>query len=73
MTADRAYRGALSHEAACRELRAMAGTQFDPEVVEAFVAEICCRAKVGGGAGEREPIEQPLQLVADRVRTLLSS
>jgi diguanylate cyclase (GGDEF)-like protein len=73
MTADRAYRGALSHEAACRELRAMAGTQFDPEIVEAFVAEICCRAKVGGGAGEREPIEQPLQLVADRVRTLLSS
>jgi hypothetical protein len=40
MTSDRAYRGAMSHEAACRELRAMAGTQFDPEVVAAFVAEV---------------------------------
>ena len=40
MTSDRTYSRALGHEAACRELRAMAGTQFDPEVVEAFLAEI---------------------------------
>ncbi len=40
MTADRAYRGALGHDAAQTELCAGAGTQFDPRVVEAFVAAI---------------------------------
>ena len=38
MTADRAYRAALGHDAAQRELRDGSGTQFDPEVVEAFLA-----------------------------------
>jgi HD-GYP domain-containing protein (c-di-GMP phosphodiesterase class II) len=37
MTADRAYRSALGHDAAQQELRACAGTQFDPRVVEAFL------------------------------------
>ena len=37
MTADRPYRRAIGHAAACRELRAMAGRQFDPAVVEAFL------------------------------------
>jgi diguanylate cyclase (GGDEF)-like protein/putative nucleotidyltransferase with HDIG domain len=40
MTADRAYRAALGHEAAQEELRDGAGTQFDPTVVEAFVATL---------------------------------
>ena len=40
MTADRAYRTALGHTAAFRELRAAAGTQFDPAVVDAFLAEV---------------------------------
>jgi diguanylate cyclase (GGDEF)-like protein/putative nucleotidyltransferase with HDIG domain len=40
MTADRAYRAALSHDAAQQELRDGSGTQFDPEVVEAFLAVI---------------------------------
>jgi len=40
MTADRSYRRALPHDVACRELRANAGTQFDPAVVEAFLATI---------------------------------
>jgi diguanylate cyclase (GGDEF)-like protein len=69
MTSDRAYRAAMSHEAACRELRAMAGTQFDPEIVEAFVAEVARHD--AAEPGEREPIDAPLQLVADRVRALL--
>jgi HD-GYP domain-containing protein (c-di-GMP phosphodiesterase class II) len=34
MTTDRSYRAALSQEAALAELRACAGTQFDPRVVE---------------------------------------
>jgi HD-GYP domain-containing protein (c-di-GMP phosphodiesterase class II) len=38
MTADRAYRAALGHDAAQAELRAGSGTQFDPAVVEAFLA-----------------------------------
>jgi diguanylate cyclase (GGDEF)-like protein/putative nucleotidyltransferase with HDIG domain len=37
MTADRPYRRALSHEIARAELRRGAGTQFDPQVVEAFL------------------------------------
>ena len=36
MTADRPYRRGGSHEAALAELRAHAGTQFDPQVVDAF-------------------------------------
>jgi putative nucleotidyltransferase with HDIG domain len=37
MTTDRSYRKALSLEVAVAELRNNAGTQFDPEVVEALV------------------------------------
>jgi len=38
MTSDRAYRDAIGHEAAHAELRRCAGTQFDAQVVEAFLA-----------------------------------
>lgn len=38
MTADRSYRRGIPHEEAIEELRAHAGTQFLPEVVEAFAA-----------------------------------
>jgi len=37
MTSDRPYRKAMSHGDALRELRASAGTQFDPQVVEALL------------------------------------
>jgi diguanylate cyclase (GGDEF)-like protein len=40
MTSVRPYRPAISHEHALAELRACAGTQFDPNVVAAFCAEI---------------------------------
>jgi putative nucleotidyltransferase with HDIG domain len=38
MTTDRSYRKALSLEVAVAELRSNAGTQFDPDVVDALVA-----------------------------------
>ena len=38
MTSDRSYRRALSREAAAAELRNYAGTQFDPQVVDALLA-----------------------------------
>jgi HD-GYP domain-containing protein (c-di-GMP phosphodiesterase class II) len=40
MTTDRSYRKALSVPRALGELRANAGTQFDPEVVDALVAVV---------------------------------
>jgi HD-GYP domain-containing protein (c-di-GMP phosphodiesterase class II) len=40
ITADRPYRRAQSHDAACRELQAGAATQFDPVVVGAFIAAV---------------------------------
>ena len=38
MTSHRAYRRALPHDVAMREIRAFAGAQFDPALVETFVA-----------------------------------
>jgi HD-GYP domain-containing protein (c-di-GMP phosphodiesterase class II) len=38
MTSDRSYRRAGTHASALRELKRNAGTQFDPQVVEAFLA-----------------------------------
>ncbi|BCV25539.1 HD-GYP domain-containing protein [Gelria sp. Kuro-4] len=40
MTTDRPYRRAYTAEASARELTACAGTQFDPRVVEAFLAAL---------------------------------
>jgi putative nucleotidyltransferase with HDIG domain len=40
MTSNRTYRPAISHDDAIRELEANAGTQFDPLVVAALVAEL---------------------------------
>jgi len=40
MTTDRPYRRAIPPEAALSELRACGGSQFDPDVVDAFVAEV---------------------------------
>jgi HD-GYP domain-containing protein (c-di-GMP phosphodiesterase class II) len=37
MTSARSYRSALGHEAAIRELKRCAGTQFDPEIVAALL------------------------------------
>ncbi len=69
MTSDRAYRRALTPEAARAELLRTAGTQFDPEVVDAFLAELDQR---GGPEPAGQAVDAPLQVVAARVRALLS-
>jgi two-component system cell cycle response regulator len=38
MTSDRPYRAAITHAEALDELQRCAGTQFDPQVVDAFIA-----------------------------------
>jgi HD-GYP domain-containing protein (c-di-GMP phosphodiesterase class II) len=38
MVTDRPYRDALRHEEALRRLHESSGSQFDPDVVEAFAA-----------------------------------
>jgi HD-GYP domain-containing protein (c-di-GMP phosphodiesterase class II) len=40
MTSDRAYRKALPHEVAAREIRDCAGSQFDPDVAGNFLEAI---------------------------------
>jgi response regulator RpfG family c-di-GMP phosphodiesterase len=51
MTSDRAYRKALPHEIACGELERCVGTQFDPEIVQVFLAVIedYRRMEIAGG------------------------
>ena len=51
MTADRAYRAALGHDAAQKELCAGAGTQFDPRG----------RRRVPGGTSRRAADRQPTE------------
>jgi diguanylate cyclase (GGDEF)-like protein len=46
MTSDRLYRQALSYEEAVAEVERCAGTQFDPEVVSAFLASVGARVPV---------------------------
>jgi diguanylate cyclase (GGDEF)-like protein/putative nucleotidyltransferase with HDIG domain len=50
MTSDRPYRKALSRDEAIAELQACSGTQFDPEVVDAFLACIEQGAQVAATA-----------------------
>jgi diguanylate cyclase (GGDEF)-like protein len=65
MISERPYRPALSHADACRELRAGAGTQFDPAVVEAFLYEVELAAQ--------ERLRDPVHDAAEHVRALLGS
>jgi diguanylate cyclase (GGDEF)-like protein len=48
MTADRPYRDALGHDAARAELEQCAGSQFDPDVVAAFLRALSARARRRG-------------------------
>jgi HD-GYP domain-containing protein (c-di-GMP phosphodiesterase class II) len=65
MTSDRPYRAALSREEAVLELHSNAGSQFDPDIVTAFV-----RVLVSTGAVAPEVAEPPappnLRIVSER-------
>jgi two-component system, cell cycle response regulator len=65
MTSERAYRTAIPRETACHELRRCAGTQFDPAVVQAFLA---VTEAVGD---EREP--DAAEHAVAHVRSLLAA
>ncbi|PKM48786.1 MAG: hypothetical protein CVV02_18595 [Firmicutes bacterium HGW-Firmicutes-7] len=45
MTSDRAYRKRLSKEKVIRELKRVAGTQLDPELVKVFVEMLMSKEK----------------------------
>jgi putative nucleotidyltransferase with HDIG domain len=65
MTQARPHRGAFAPKKALRELRANAGTQFNPVVVEAFVAVVVEeRRKAARGASQTQPaVQQALEAV----------
>src|SRR3954454_3954569 len=56
MTADRPYRAGLGHDAAREELRACAGSQFDPVVVDAFMKVLTRGSRVRSAEGSRQPV-----------------
>ena len=54
MTSERIYRRRVSSEQAVAELQRCAGSQFDPEIVDAFAAELAVEAAgTGGDHGRR--------------------
>jgi diguanylate cyclase (GGDEF)-like protein len=71
MTSDRPYRDAMDHDDAVAELRAQAGSQFDPTVVEAFVAEIEADTAPDDGAVSGDERLAYVREVADQLRTAL--
>jgi class 3 adenylate cyclase len=64
MVSDRPYRKALSREAAFAELLDNAGTQFDPRVVEAFVASRDAIERLfASGTRDAQPVDRVLATV----------
>lgn len=59
MTTARSYRPAMSHEAAVAELIRCAGTQFDPDIVRAFIESGI--GLVGGGNPTEERLDLSVQ------------
>jgi HD-GYP domain-containing protein (c-di-GMP phosphodiesterase class II) len=69
MTAERPYRAAMSSKDALRELRANAGTQFNPVVVEAFISTVVGerrRALHGEASTSQQIFQQALQAISLR-------
>jgi HD-GYP domain-containing protein (c-di-GMP phosphodiesterase class II) len=71
MTAERPYRSAMTRAEALRELRANAGTQFNPVVVEAFIAAVETAPKTANGV-LADPTQMLFQLATEAVRARVS-
>ena len=67
MTAERPYRAAMSRADAQKELRANAGTQFNPVVVEAFIATLDRKTQPSEAATSAQIFQQALEAVRARV------
>ncbi len=50
MTTDRSYRRALADEEALAELRSCAGSQFDPDVIDALIAVLSAQPPLARAA-----------------------
>ena len=62
MTAERPYRSAMTSKAALKELRANAGTQFNPVVVEAFISTVVGERRAAQTSDDSQQIfQQALQ------------
>ena len=72
MTSDRPYRARHAPVGAMRELRRAAGTQFDPTVVQAFLAELEQRARQAEGKAPDDR-QAYVQEVAHQLREVLDS
>ena len=73
MVTDRAYRSAISHVSACRELRREGGRQFDPAVVDAFLEELEVVAEADAESLRRpDPEGSALDEVTAHLRELMS-
>ncbi len=59
MTNDRPYRGAMTKQAAVAELLAHRGTQFDPEIVDAFVRGLIRRRVIEESDARLDPETRP--------------
>ncbi|HMH89698.1 MAG TPA: metal-dependent phosphohydrolase, partial [Streptosporangiaceae bacterium] len=59
MTSNRSYRGARSIEEAVAELRKCSGMQFDPVLVDAFIAALSQEHWESEAAGQSPPATLP--------------
>ena len=73
MVSDRTYRKALSYDAAFRELRRGAGTQFDPTLVEHFIAVVSAGIDDDGRVDDSTATNSIEQAIDDEVECLLNA
>ncbi|MBV9172520.1 MAG: HD domain-containing protein [Chloroflexi bacterium] len=74
MMAPRSYRPALSEGDACEQLRRGAGSQFDPRVVEAFLAVLNAdKARTAQSGGRIEDVVPGLELLTAQVSSVATS
>jgi putative two-component system response regulator len=66
LTTKRVYKDAMPHEAAVATLQEGAGSQFDPAVVEAFLAREREFAEVASEMSDQSAEDEPAEVLAAR-------